>query len=70
MTVQTYDLNTRAVKLRLVYSLKELAQFWVYRLGGFLRVNLLDFALYWRHICKARVYEQMHLAQMAPPHYI
>ncbi len=37
--------KARAAKLGLIYYLKVLAHFWVYKLGGFLLVQLLDFAL-------------------------
>jgi hypothetical protein len=41
----TTDLKARAAKLGLIYYLKVLAHFWVYKPGGFLLVQLLDFAL-------------------------
>jgi hypothetical protein len=41
----TNDLKARAAKLGLFFYLKVLAHFRVYKLGGFLLVQLLDFAL-------------------------
>jgi|LakMenE01Jun11ns_1017448.scaffolds.fasta_scaffold6282661_1 hypothetical protein len=51
------DLNTWAVRLGLIYYQKVLAHFWAKKLGGFLIVQLLNFALYCRLISKARFVE-------------
>ncbi len=43
------------VGLRLIYSCKRTGAFQHLKVGGFLRIQLLDFVLYWRHISKVLI---------------
>ncbi len=44
-----------SVGIRLIYSSKIIGEFQYRKVGGFLRIQLLDLILYWRHNSKVRI---------------
>ncbi len=64
------DLNTWAVRERLIYSYRTLAHFWLKSFGGFLPPITKDFLSYWRHGKTLRhIRRKYTYIKTTPPHY-